>query len=394
MKKLKWVLLGITVCAGILVAARVRFQQYELHKGKENVVLSDLQKNVKEEVKGTKENSEENVENPEKKIKHISQEITENLKIDADIIEGTGEYYEYGVSLDEVAGETVQKELSEMTDEEPKETDEDEDYFACATSNGGWAAWVQGTFQISKKEGRDDDLHDLLENWINQHEEDMKEEDLPFMSEEEASELVMTYIKKFTQEECKVIWVKGLDADHLKKSYQEMYASGDKWSIDENELETMDGAYLIKVEGYKDGLPVYSKVDEQPIETVMEWSVAQKFVATAVVTKDGIRFFQIDNPYKIDENKKRKIEILTASEAADIALKRLLNQILNGTNVIDKIYLEYIMIADTEMWKPQYLRPYWTIEYVNTTNENGVIAETREAIRINAETGEDAAYGK
>ena len=69
MKKLKWVLLGITVCAGILVAARVRFQQYELHKGKENVVLSDLQKNVKEEVKGTKENSEENVENPKNQKK-------------------------------------------------------------------------------------------------------------------------------------------------------------------------------------------------------------------------------------------------------------------------------------------------------------------------------------
>ena len=62
--------------------------------------------------------------------------------------------------------------------------------------------------------------------------------------------------------------------------------------------------------------------------------------------------------------------------------------------MIDKIYLEYILISDTEMWKPQFLRPYWVFEYKNTTNENGNMIESRNAIRINAETGEDAAYGK
>ena len=59
-----------------------------------------------------------------------------------------------------------------------------------------------------------------------------------------------------------------------------------------------------------------------------------------------------------------------------------------------KVYLEYILISDTEMWKPQLLRPYWVFEYKNTTIEDGNMVESRAAIRINAETGEDAAYGK
>ena len=76
------------------------------------------------------------------------------------------------------------------------------------------------------------------------------------------------------------------------------------------------------------------------------------------------------------------------------ALVPLKNLITEGTTVIDNIYLEYVPIASESLWKPQLLRPYWTIEYTNTSITDGVKNTSKDVIRINAETGEDLAYGK
>ena len=98
-------------------------------------------------------------------------------------------------------------------------------------------------------------------------------------------------------------------------------------------------------------------------------------------------------PYNIADTG-RKLQILSATEALEKALVPLKNLITEGTTVIDNIYLEYVPIASESLWKPQLLRPYWTIEYTNTSITDGVKNTSKDVIRINAETGEDLAYGK
>ena len=126
----------------------------------------------------------------------------------------------------------------------------------------------------------------------------------------------------------------------------------------------------------------------------MDWDVSRICRAEAVVTKDGLRYFEMDNPYTIVEGESRKLEILSAKEAVDIASKSLKGQIISGEIVIDKVYLEYVLIASEGMWKPRVMRPYWTIEYTNSTETDGQMVGSKNAIRINAETGKDLAYGK
>ena len=62
--------------------------------------------------------------------------------------------------------------------------------------------------------------------------------------------------------------------------------------------------------------------------------------------------------------------------------------------VLDEGHLEYVLIASEGMWKPRVMRPYWTIEYTNSTETDGQMVGSKNAIRINAETGKDLAYGK
>ena len=81
---------------------------------------------------------------------------------------------------------------------------------------------------------------------------------------------------------------------------------------------------------------------------------------------------------------------MSAREALDKALPSLKNQILTQKLTIDRIYMEYVPIASGDYMTPDVLRPYWVIHY---QPEDGYQCQGL-AIRINAETGENLAYGK
>lgn len=328
---------------------------------------------------------------------HISKKIDDNLSVNADIIEGLGKYREYKVALTDITAEIAKTKLEELTGKSSGSLDSENGNFWYTALDGSQAYYVDGCLHLLRQGGIDDDLSSLLLTWTDVHKKEIKQNDLSFMSLREATDLVLEYAGEFISEKCEVLQANAVEESAIENWYYEMLSDSDDpsdWSVDENKLQELGDAYLIKLGGCKDGIPVYSWINEQPVNTVMDMSVAQPFSVTAVVTKDGIRYFSMDYPFYTEEEKERDLDILSVENALNIVLKKLQGQILDGETVLDKIYLEYILISDTEMWKPQLLRPYWVFEYKNTTIEDGNMVESRAAIRINAETGEDAAYGK
>ncbi len=378
MKKKKIVCSVIILSVVLLLTGRIRFRQLELTNG----------------VKG-QQTEMTSVINDVTEKSHISKEIDDSLSVDADVEEGTGAYREYEVALTDIRADMAKMKLEEMTGKSSGNLESQGDDFWYTEPDGGEANYVDGCLYLLRKRGIDDDLSSLLSTWTEVHAEKIKKNDLPFMSLQEATDLVMEYASQFTSEKCEVLQVNSVEESVIENWYDEMTSNGDdagEWTVNENKLKELGDAYLIKLGGCKDGIPVYSWINEQPVNTVMDMSVVQPFSVTSVVTKDDIRYFSMDYPFYTEGE--RNLDILSVENALNIGLKKLQSQILDGKTVIDKIYLEYILISDTEMWKPQFLRPYWVFEYKNTTNENGNMIETRNAIRINAETGEDAAYGK
>lgn len=379
MRKKKIVCIAIIIFFAVLFGGRMRFRQLNLSNGVK------AQQAAADDLTGESQNH------------HISKKIDDNLSVNADIIEGLGKYREYKVALTDITAEIAKTKLEELTGKSSGSLDSENGNFWYTALDGSQAYYVDGCLHLLRQGGIDDDLSSLLLTWTDVHKKEIKQNDLSFMSLREATDLVLEYAGEFISEKCEVLQANAVEESAIENWYYEMLSDSDDpsdWSVDENKLQELGDAYLIKLGGCKDGIPVYSWINEQPVNTVMDMSVAQPFSVTAVVTKDGIRYFSMDYPFYTEEEKERDLDILSVENALNIVLKKLQGQILDGETVLDKIYLEYILISDTEMWKPQLLRPYWVFEYKNTTIEDGNMVESRAAIRINAETGEDAAYGK
>ena len=394
--KIKIMILTLLVLFCFIMAARIRFRKLNLEDDKKievkteerydlNIPSSDMGNDIMSEKGDSRIN-----ENPS----HITRYVANNIKVDADVIEGKGSYYEYSVSLAEFPVETAMEKLLELTGVEPDEPEISDENYWCYTSKQGFVGYVDGNVFFERHNEVDDTLYSVLWIWNDRHKEERQEKDLLFMSMKDAYELVLDYIHNFFGEECEIIQMNAVEEDSIIKCHQEVLTDGEVWNVDEKSIKDIGDAYFFRIGCWKDGIPVYSWVEEQPANSVMDWDVSRICRAEAVVTKDGLRYFEMDNPYTIVEGESRKLEILSAKEAVDIASKSLKGQIISGEIVIDKVYLEYVLIASEGMWKPRVMRPYWTIEYTNSTETDGQMVGSKNAIRINAETGKDLAYGK
>ena len=285
MKKKKIVCTVIILLAVFLIG-RIRFRQLNLTNG--------IKKSQTEEIPAINDGTEKS---------HISKEIDDSLSVDADVEEGTGAYREYAVALTDIRANMAKMKLEEMTGKSSGNLESQGDNFWYTEPDGGEANYVDGCLYLLRKRGIDDDLSSLLSTWTDVHAEKIKKNDLPFMSLQEATDLVMEYASQFTSEKCEVLQVNAVEESVIKSWYDEMILNGDdagEWTVDESTLQELGGAYLIKLGGCKDGIPVYSWINEQPVNTVMDMSVVQPFSVTSVVTKDGIRYFGMDYPFYIE----------------------------------------------------------------------------------------------
>lgn len=387
-KRMKTVFLALLALFCFLMAARIRFRQLALEDDKEEVKAESILDSETSDAAETNEGRKK--ENPD----HIMKTVGDNLRVDADVTEGNGSYFEYGVELAKYPVEAAVEKLGELTGEEPlKPESADEDYW-CYTPEKGYIGYVDGTVHFSRQWETDDTLYSVLQIWNARHKEESQEPELPFMSMQDAYALVREFIGEITQEECELIQGRALEEKDIEKCYQEVVDDGEVWDVDKETIKGLRDAYFLRIGCRRDGIPVYSWVEEMPVNSVMEMDVAKACSAETVVTREGIRYFGMDFPYNLVRGESRPLDILSAEGALDCALKSLKSQILDGETVVDNIYLEYVLIASESMWKPQLMRPYWVVEYTNTNEADGRVYVTQDAIRINAETGEDLAYGK
>ena len=130
--KIKIMILTLLVLFCFIMAARIRFRKLNLEDDKKievkteerydlNIPSSDMGNDIMSEKGDSRIN-----ENPS----HITRYVANNIKVDADVIEGKGSYYEYSVSLAEFPVETAMEKLLELTGVEPDEPEiSDENYW-------------------------------------------------------------------------------------------------------------------------------------------------------------------------------------------------------------------------------------------------------------------------
>ena len=115
--KIKIMILTLLVLFCFIMAARIRFRKLNLEDDKKievkteerydlNIPSSDMGNDIMSEKGDSRIN-----ENPS----HITRYVANNIKVDADVIEGKGSYYEYSVSLAEFPVETAMEKLLELT---------------------------------------------------------------------------------------------------------------------------------------------------------------------------------------------------------------------------------------------------------------------------------------
>ena len=141
---------------------------------------------------------------------------------------------------------------------------------------------------------------------------------------------------------------------------------------------------LVRIGFLQDGLAVYNAGTDIPISSVLEKSLEYSVGAQMVFDENGIRQFTIQNPYQIKKVKKRGA-IISADKALENATKIITNEISLSANERVEIFhmnMEYILQDKDEQ---MVVVPYWVIAYKD--------AEDIFAVRINALTGENFAYG-
>lgn len=195
-------------------------------------------------------------------------------------------------------------------------------------------------------------------------------------------------MQRFTDMDTEILRVNAVSADTIQSFYMQLRDEEVFVGDTPLDLAAMGDAYLVYGGCRQDGLTVYNDTEEALAESNTQSDVAVSCLVKAVVTKEGIRYFDMSSPMVVQE--KRDIQLLSAREALDKALPSLTNQILMQKVTVDRIYLEYVAITTHEYYTPDILRPYWVIHY----QTEGSSYYHGRAIRINAETGENLAYGK
>lgn len=373
---------GILLLVAIfLLVSRVRFHQNGLDRDEYST-----DQTAKSEMQGAVSGSadKEASEHPT----HLTETVEAMLAVDADVDAYTDRGATYSVaqiSLTEEEALQLMKDLSGQ--EQAKLQHVGEDYWLDG-EDGSRLCFVEKSLNYEKNVDTDEALISMLQIWDEEHRDQRKEADLSFATMQECETQVLALMQRFTDMDAEILRVNAVDADSIQTLYTQLRAEGEFADDAQMDFSSLGDAYLIYGGYCQDGLAVYNDTEEAAVESSMQMAVEMSCLVRAVVTKDGIRYFDMRHPMKVQE--KTEVSFLSAREALDRALESLKNQILTQKITIDHIYMEYVPIASEDYLVPDKLRPYWVIHY---QTEDGYLYHGK-AVRINAETGEDLAYGK
>lgn len=362
-----------------LILSRIRFQQNGLG---ETAVPNTSSIIMAEEL--TSENDDIQTGDPS----HISEKIEANLIVDADVETQAKSGVSYTVGAIDFTEEKANSLMKELTGHDVLETNYAGTNFWLNGVGNSRLCFVENSLNFQQNTEMDDALLSVLQIWDEEHRAERQEKDLDFASLEECKAEVLRMMQRFTDMDTEIIRINAVSADTIQSFYIQLHEEGEFTAESPVDFTVMGDAYLVYAGYRQNGLPVYKDTVEAQVESNMMEDVAKSCLVKAVVSKDGIRYFDMDYPMVIQSQ--QDIQLISAREALDRALPSLKNQILTQKVTIDRIYLEYVAITSSDYFTPDVLRPYWVIHY----QTEGSSSYLGNAIRINANTGEDLVYGK
>lgn len=313
---------------------------------------------------------------------HMTGEVTDNIKIDAEVrgqeITSCETYDTVGKKFDKSTMEAIfWKDTSKLKSEDDKE----ENSYWIEDSAGGALYADLGNMYYE----RNDSVNDLLilvgYCYGNEMDETSEEAETGILQ----TSTVQNAIQKLNQ-----IYQLGAGEElafrqGTKINMEDIIKKQKDNNISEMKTMTPDmlgkDAYYLVFAVEKQGIPLASQTEPDML-SVSENLNTETTGITMIVDENGIQLLSIQGVYEL--NKRTDEVLITAQEAARYVAKEYENQISEDCITFDKVWLEYVFSSGTSLteFSSGTLQPYWI--FVDST---GNMAE-----RINAVTGENFKY--
>lgn len=335
-------------------------------------------------------------------ITHMTETLCDGLAIDADIPVWEGlalpTYQAPYFRISATDAVSLLAGGSKIKTEEPHHYDPNG--FNLVLESGAQIFHANGilTYYSETKE-RDIEISDLLSRYGETHSEE-EVHALSFMSPDEAISKASALIC-----ELDIIGEPALDAI-IGLSGTEIMAWQNELMTDENyswwadigktivldDLTSEDDAYYISFYFTYQDLPVFDQDREPGISFASDNFQTNSTKANVLITPKGVRYFTVHNTLSTQGSISEAQSIISVQEALEKLCEKQENTITFGTQLITKVWLEYIPIRAENAVDgvgPFILKPYWCFGTVDAELGGEHIIN---ADRINAVTGDDLAY--
>ena len=333
---------------------------------------------------------------------HMSETLCDGLAIDADIpVQESLALAAYQANYFRISAADAVSLLaggSKIKTEEPHHYDPNG--FSLILESGAQIFHANGILAYySETENRDREIADLLSRYGEIHSEE-EVHALPFMSPDEAISKAGALIC-----ELDIIGEPALDAI-TGLSGAEIMAWQNELMTDENyswwadirktnvldDLTSEDDAYYISFYFTYQGFPVFDQDREPGISSASDNFLPNSMKANVLITSKGVRYCKVENALSTQGDISEAQNIISVQEALQKLCEEQENTITFGTQLITRVWLEYIPIRAENAVDgvgPFTLKPYWCFGTVGAESGGEHIID---AARINAVTGDDLAY--
>jgi hypothetical protein len=330
---------------------------------------------------------------------YIRETLSDKLVIDAEVVlPNEQEYSVYALSKKAFPREDLDVFFG-VTEAVVTEHPEWTGAYSAKTNEGGYFGTdPQGNFTYAKDEERDNHIVYLVESaYYNAGSCSFREEeipDLPFRNAEKAIQMGKDKMKELTGQDSEVLAAYALNREKLAEleekyrqtqNYREDAQRGKATMVDD--WSDADEMYYMEYELTKDGLPIYSGINEPGISTAVETNWTAETRITMLLDKDGIRYIAGRGGIFDASPEAGAQTIISAEEALEAVKEIYMNTILDSQITISGIWLEYVVVPDWKETEQYKLVPYWCVQIDSASGNSS-------AERINAITGGNLSYGE
>lgn len=330
---------------------------------------------------------------------HLSFEITDNMKIEADVSEYQEDAYTYTAVKKEFSKDTLRKYF--FKGKSKVKMTKNLNGLNLEADDGSSLFVMKGSFSYSAG-NTSDDIKYLIQgayaselNYRNKNDEELQN-----LSEQQTVKSTLSDVKNLyvpgKNEKIELLAGVKLNADRLLKQQkleqdksilQSKIESGRYHMLDASMIP--DDCYYMILGISKNGIPLLG-AQEPGMSIADENSMLQNTYIEVLADRQGILNINVTGAYSLKSN--GYVSVMTPTEACKTVQKKYDKQILTSKFVISNVWLEYVFIADPkaeDMMRNGEMRPYWCFEIVKEDDKGDSSAE-----RINAANGENLTYGK